>query len=258
MPRSTERWRPLLTKVGDLRLRLGQHHSLRKLNHWPQICIKRQRCRQLDKSSLRLATEINNKGHPDRCFNHLHLFIRLCHTITFGSTSHEQKTALLHNSEALSLLDKWIKWLTLQQRCLPDLLWPLRQDSTGLEAALSGLRGGGNTKSSPLCKVTSINYSDTLTESRNLHYFGFKWLVWHFDECREIPLWSGNRGCRSETETLREHKRVFPKMSNSSCVRNNATMWNVRLLSDAPCLTLRLKQQYTLAGAAVKDQTSLI
>lgn len=163
MPRSTERWRPLLTKVGDLRLRLGQHHSLRKLNHWPQICIKRQRCRQLDKSSLRLATEINNKGHPDRCFNHLHLFIRLCHTITFGSTSHEQKTALLHNSEALSLLDKWIKWLTLQQRCLPDLLWPLRQDSTGLEAALSGL-GGGNTKSSPLCKVTSINYSDTLTK----------------------------------------------------------------------------------------------
>lgn len=118
--------------------------------------------------------------------------------------------------------------------------------------------GGGGTQSSPLCKVTSINYSDTLTESRNLHYFGFKWLVWHFDECREIPLWSGNRGCRSETETLREHKRVFPKMSNSSCVRNNATMWNVRLLSDAPCLTLRLKQQYTLAGAAVKDQTSLI
>lgn len=129
---------------------------------------------------------------------------------------------------------------------------------TAQDSRLPYLDLGGGTQSSPLCKVTSINYSDTLTESRNLHYFGFKWLVWHFDECREIPLWSGNRGCRSETETLREHKRVFPKMSNSSCVRNSATMWNVRLLSDAPCLTLRLKQQYTLAGAAVKDQTSLI
>lgn len=161
MPRSTERWRPLLTKVGDLRLRLGQHFSLRKLDHWPQICIKRQRCRQLDKSSLRLATEINNKGHPDRCFSHLHLFIRLCHTITFGSASHEQKlhcrTTQKHSVYWINESSGWrcgthvfqisfdLRTRTAQDSRLPYLDW-----------------GGGDTKSSsPLCKVTSVNYSDT-------------------------------------------------------------------------------------------------